>query len=298
MSTKVSTMAAGPEGWEQQNKAEMPMPDGLFGQRIKVSCNGVSLDSQELDMEFTVPFDDTSEPNEAELIIYNLTKNTISQFEYNSEITIEAGYGDDTGLIFSGRVSMLLTDRDGNDTRTTVTAIDDISLDKRGIVSVAYKAGVTASYILKDLIQKYMGLPIAVFKTTKDETYTYDMNVEGSLQDNIRKFADMCGTSLYIQNSKIYVRPSTDMEEGTFYISGDTGMIESPEAFEEEVTVDGYNKKVVQGFKVKMLLQHRVKVASLVQLDSLLIKGQFRVRAGQHVYDGTDFTTELEVVSC
>lgn len=291
----LSTMAIAPEGWEEQCKAEMPMPNGLFGQKIIVTCGGITLDSAELDMEFTVPFDDDEEPNEAKLIVYNLTANTISQFEWNSEISIMAGYGQDTGIIFSGRVSMVLTDRVGLDKRTTITAIDDVSLDNRDIISIAYKAGTTASYILKDLLGR-MGLPIAVFKTTKDETYIYEMNVEGSIQDNIRKFADMCGTSVYIHNSKVYVRDSHDSEQGIFKIGSDTGMIESPEAFQEEVQRDGYQNETVTGYKVKMLLQNKIITASTVEIDSILVKGQFRVRGGEHTYNGKDFITEIEVL--
>lgn len=292
---KNSTMAIAPEGWEGQNKAKMVMPSGLFGQKVIVTCGAVTLDSDELDIEFTVPFDDTPEPSEAKLIIYNLTKNSIAQFKWNSELTITAGYGDDTGLIFSGRVSMVLTDRDGNDKRTTVTAIDDVSLDERNMVSIAYKAGVTASYVLKDLIGK-MGLPIAVFKTTRDETYIYEINVEGSLQENIKKFADMCGTAVYINGGKVYVRNSDDVEEGLFRVGADTGMIESPESFEEEVQRDGFNQETVLGYKVKMLLQYRLKTASLIELDSRMTQGQYRVRSGQHTYNGKDFLTEVEVL--
>ena len=52
-------------------------PQGVFGSEAKVICGDVTIKSSELDLEFNVKFDDDMEANEAEIIIYNLTKNTI-----------------------------------------------------------------------------------------------------------------------------------------------------------------------------------------------------------------------------
>ena len=80
-------------------------PNGIFGSKVFIKCNGVTISSDDLDVEFTVPFDDDLEPNEAKITIYNLSDDTINRFEKDKEISIEAGYGDDTGVIFRGYVS-------------------------------------------------------------------------------------------------------------------------------------------------------------------------------------------------
>lgn len=56
-------------------------PDGVFGSIAIVRTGQVTINSETLDLEFTVPFDDDLEPNEAEIIVYNLSDNTIKQLK-------------------------------------------------------------------------------------------------------------------------------------------------------------------------------------------------------------------------
>ena len=79
-------------------------PSGAWGSKAKITSTAVSnageavqidINSDEIDFEFTVSFDDDLEPNEGEIIIYNLTDYTISLFGTKQAITIEAGFGND-----------------------------------------------------------------------------------------------------------------------------------------------------------------------------------------------------------
>ena len=163
----ISKMIVAMEGWEEKSSLEMNMPSGMFGQKIIVKTGGVKLDSDDLDIEFTIPFDDDVIPNEAEIAVFNISKNTISQLKNNEEITVEAGYGEDTGVIFSGRISYVKTTREGCDNRTTINAIDKEDFENDSLQSLSYKKGTKASYILKDLISK-LNLPVAMFEVAKD----------------------------------------------------------------------------------------------------------------------------------
>ena len=127
-------------------------PQGVFGSEAKIVCGAVTLKSSELDLEFTVKFDDDMEQNEAEIIVYNLSKNTISQLKQNSKISIEAGYKGDTGIVFSGYVKSVKNERDSADKFTTIKCIDDIA--DHTISEVTFAAGSKASYILKESLKK------------------------------------------------------------------------------------------------------------------------------------------------
>lgn len=270
-------------------------PQGLFGRKVLIQTKDLKIDGEKLDVEFTVPFDDDSEANEAEIIVYNLSKTSLSLLKYDEPISITAGYGDDTGVIFSGYISKVITKRDGNDLKTTINAIDSTALKERKIESIAYSAGVTASYILKDLISR-AGLPLAVFNPRRDFTYQKSVTVSGELMANINKYAEVCGVSVYILKGKAYARHITDGDNIEFTVSANTGMIGSPEYFEEEVTAEDF-KDIVKGYKVKMLLQHRITTAVIINIESRDVNGSFRVRGGQHTCGGSDFYTEMNVIS-
>lgn len=270
-------------------------PSGLWGQKVSVSTSsGVKVNNDDLDFTFTVPFDDDLEPNEAEVTIYNLSTETTAKIKHNDELTITAGYGDDTGIIFTGRISKAFTYWQGNDRVTEITAIDTHSLEDVELKDISYGAGTMASTILKDLIGK-LGLSTAVFNVRRDYTYTDKVNVTGKLLDNIKKYSEVCGVSTYINQGKTYTRYVKEGDNIGFNISVETGMIDDPQMFEEEQTAEDF-KEIVQGFDVKLLLQHRITTAAIVNIESRNVTGQYRVRSGKHTYDGKNLLTEIEVI--
>lgn len=290
-SSKASQMAIAIKELSEQIVNEKV--DGQFGHKVRISTGYVTLDNSELDFEFVVPFDDDLMANEAEIIVYNLSDTTINQIQTKKSITIEAGYGDDTGVIFSGFISSKRTRYDGLDKITTIYAIDSSSLEERQLANVTFSAGTKASYILKSLVEQ-VGLPVAVFKTSRDYTYTDEVKIDGGLMDNIKRLAKICGVSAYICKSKIYVRPLKDGDNARFVLSSDTGLLSVSE-FEEEEENEEY-KDVIKGFEVEMLLQHRLQTASIIDLVSKNYKGTFRVREGEHSYNGSDFLTKAKII--
>ncbi len=267
-------------------------PNGVFGSTAKIMCNGLTIKSSELDFEFSVPFDDNLIANEAEIIVYNLTNDTISKFKYKAKLSIEAGYTGDTGVIFNGYITKVSTKYEGADKVTTIKCLDDVN--KKTIESITFSEKTKASYILKTLLNK-TNTPIAVFKIRRDWTYKDSVNVEGDLYDNIKKYAEVCGISVFVNKGKIYARYIKDGDNLNFTLSEDTGLIGSPEIFEEEVTAEDF-KETVTGYKGKCLLQHRMTTAGIIKLNSRQVKGTFRIRSGRHTFNPDECITEFEVI--
>lgn len=266
---------------------------GQFGHTIVIQTGNVTIKSSDLDCEFDIPFDDDTEANEAELIFYNLSDTTIKNIKSKAKITVTAGYGKDTGVIFSGFISYKKTYYDDCDKVTKVYALDDMNLQEKDIESVTYAAGTKASKILKDLCQK-VGLPIADFTIKRDYTYKDEETVDGGLMSNIERLAGICNVSAYILKSKIYVRPLSKGDNTKFELSVDTGLIEI-EGFEETETNGDYTD-VISGYNVTMLLQHQLQTASIITIKANGVSGNYRVKSGSHEYDGTDFLTKAKVV--
>ena len=269
-----------------------PADKGVFGSKAKIICGSVTISSDTLDVEFNVKFDDDMEVNEAEITIYNLSDNTLNRLKYHSKISIEAGFDDDTGVVFEGFVDKVSTIYEGADKVTTIRCFDDIS--NKQITERTYAKNTKASYILKDLLNE-TGTPIAVFKMRRDWTYEDEQKVDGSLTENIRKYSEVCGVSTYIKNGKTYSRYIKEGDATNFTISEETGMIGSPSAYEEEITAEDY-KETVNGYEVEMLLQHRMSAGAICSLKSLVANGQYRVKSGEHSFSIDECITKVKLM--
>ena len=268
------------------------IPNGMFGIKAIVKSGSVTINYDTLDFDYCIPFDDDTEPNEAEIVIYNLSDNTINNLKKDAEISVESGYKEDIGIIFKGYIKAVSTAWEDVDKITTVTCTacnrDDI------VINISYSAGTKASYILKDLIGK-LEMPIDVFKVRRDRTYTDGVTVDGNLREEIKKYAEVCGISVYENNGKIYARFIKDGDNISFNVNEDTGLIGSPEYYTEEINAEDYVEEIA-GYKTEMLLQHRITTASIINLSSRSVSGTFRVRKGEHRFSDGQATTYFEAV--
>lgn len=294
MNKHTSRIVKAMQGWKEGLSPFSTPPKGQFGRVAIVTTTSAKINSEELDLEFRVPFDDDTEANEAEIIVYNLSNSTVQALKYNDTLTIEAGYKGDTGVIFAGRISKVTTKKEGLDKVTVIKALDDMNLKERDIAEITYKKGTKASYILKDLLNK-VGLPIAKFEIKRDHTYKDEVKVSGALMENVKLYAKVCGISAYINKGKIYAQHLTKGEEITFLVNADTGLIGSPSESEEEVTAEDYTD-VIKVYEWDMLLQHRLTTAAIVNLTSQNITGRFRVRSGEHIFNADEATTKIEAI--
>lgn len=269
-------------------------PEGLYGHSVTITTGDVTIKNSDLDIEFNIPFDDDTEANEGEITIYNLTSATINAIKKKAAITVKAGYGKDTGVIFSGYISKKKTYWEDNDKITKIYAIDKNGKEEKEITNISFGSGTKASTILKNLVGR-VGLPLAVFKTKRDYTYKDKVTIDGGLMSSIKKYAEICGVTAYICKSKIYVCPLTYGTHDTFNLTADTGLLSAVE-FEEECTAEDYTDTIT-GLEIEMLLQHKVQTGSIININSKNYKGDYRVREGSHVYNDEEFLTKVKAVS-
>jgi hypothetical protein len=272
------------------------MNNQLFGRIIKVKTSGLTFSNDNLEIRFTVPFDDDSKPNVSKVEIYNLSADTINRIKRGEECTIEAGYRGDFGVITSGKITSVLTSRDGVDKITTINVMEgnDYSrvkvdaknaTDKKSL-KISFTKGTKASVIIKRLCS-VLGIKLAYMKLPKDVVYKNGYSVTGLILNHLEEVVRDCDASMYYRRGHMVIRSIKEGTDERFILKEDTGLIESPEPFEEEG---------VKGFKVKCLLQHRITTASIIEINSKTAKGKYRARKGEHRADGNDFVTEFEVI--
>ena len=256
-----------------------------FKRAIEIHIGNKVFSADDFEITFDVPFDDNSEQNESKIEIFNLSPTTINSFKKNEKIILNAGYRDSSGMILSGKISRKETDLKDVDQATTIYVIDSTDRWSGATVSKTYKKNIKASQVIADLA-KVINLPI-VIQLPKDITYPKGFIADGKYMDVFKQLAKDTGSVAYVNKGKLYIRSGKAGDNSRLILNSNTGLIGFPEPFEE----DG-----LKGYKVKCLLNHRITVASLIQLDSILAKGTFRVKKGKHVYSGTTYYTEVEVL--
>lgn len=278
--------------------------NAMFGRVIKITVKGkysTTFSNKDLEIRFDVPFDDDAKPNTSTVDIYNLSKDSINRMQKGDTCTIQAGYKDDYGVIAAGKITKVLTNRNGVDKITTISFLegDDYSRvkvtsktadkaekGKKHKLKIAFKAGTKGSTIIKKLCS-LLEIKVSKLSLPKDVTYKKGYTVAGQILNNLEEVVKDCGAALYYKRGKLIIRSIKEGDDERFTLEEKTGLIGSPEPFDDE------NGK---GYKVQCLLQHRLAVASIVRLKSKGVNGKYRVKRGRHYCDGSNFMTEADVI--
>lgn len=279
-------------------------PKGVWGRMAIIESNNVKLKSSELDFEFEIKFDDNLESEESEIIVYNLSTNTINQLKAGAGITIKAGYGDDIGLIFDGYIKKVSTKRQNADKVTTIKISDSARSFEN--VNIPFGKNARASDILLRLLArtkyKLYTNNKAKFADLVERNFYYKegVTINESLDSAIKQFSEDCGVSSFVSNGVLLTCSVRKVpNRPTFDVSENTGMIESPVPFEEEIRgeVEGeeYTDKI-EGVEIDMLLQHRMSVGALIRLRSEENAGRYYVKSGSHTFNESECVTKVKAV--
>ncbi|UPW82319.1 hypothetical protein [Lysinibacillus sp. Ag94] len=255
-----------------------------------------------LTIKFSVPFGDNEKVDTIDIQVYNLKDDTINTIATNQVAILSAGYVDESGVIFSGTLKKKETKWEGLDKITTFKCID-CSLDyTSGVIKRTYGRNTPASLILHELARD-AGLAIGDIDLPVDFIYRSGKALNGKIKFLVSEIAKDCKAKLHINKGRLFVRDGKKGDNLGLDISKVTGLIDEPEEVEEEIKDEkGSNlkndKKKIKGYKIKMLLNHRVTTDVIIKLTSRNVSGVFRVSKGEHKGDtsGTEYYTECEVV--
>lgn len=255
-----------------------------------------------LTIKFSVPFGDNDKVDTIDIQVYNLKDETINSIAANKEAILSAGYIDDNGVIFSGTLKKKGTKWEGLDKITTFKCIDCTLDYTKTVIKRTYGRNTTASLILRELARD-AGLAIGDIDLPVDFIYRSGKALNGKIKFLVSEIAKDCEAKLHINKGRIYVRDSKKGDNLGLDISKETGLIDEPEEVEEEMKDEKgsklkNDKKKIKGYKIKVLLNHRITTDVIIKLTSRKVSGVFRVSKGEHKGDtsGQEYYTECEVV--
>lgn len=275
------------------------MTSRLFGRVIKVHIEGdykADFSNEDLHIEFEVPFDDDPVPNQITVSIFNLSSASINHIKKGNTLILQAGYKSDYGILSQGNISSVLTKHDGVDRITTIymTEGQDYSGLKvtaatstnKTSLEIAFAKGTKADAIIKRLVSA-LGIRLGEMKLPKNISYRSGYTVTGNILNNLEEVVKDCGASIYYRKGTLIIRSIKEGTDERFTLEEATGLIGSPDPFEE----DDY-----KGYTVNSLLQHRISTASIIEIKSQTANGSYRAKKGKHVANGSDFKTDVTVI--
>jgi hypothetical protein len=252
----------------------------LRNRHIECTVNTTKLAGHRV--AFSVEKTIKEEPNTCELQIWNLNSDQRSEFEElepkkeaprGIPVRIEAGYEDQSSLIWIGDLRTVDSVKDGADWVTTFrsgdgekayqTARIGQSFGPRTSLPTALRAIADALGIGHGNLAK---VALALKQTGATSVFTHGKVLSGSAAQAMTDFARSADLEWSIQDGALQLVDRGKALAGlAIRLTSDTGMIDSP-------TVD--NKGVLT---VTMLMIPDVRPGSLLVLDSQRIKGNYRI---------------------
>ncbi|MBU3569280.1 hypothetical protein IUK39_03690 [Priestia aryabhattai] len=275
------------------------MTSQLFGRVIKVHIEGdykADFSNEDLHIEFEVPFDDDPAPNQITVSIFNLSSASINHIKKDSTLILQAGYKSDYGILSQGKISSVLTKHNGVDKITTIYMTEGqdysdvkvttaMSTNKTSL-EIAFAKGTKADAIIKRLVSA-LGIRLGEMKLPKNISYPSGYTVTGNVLNNLEEIVKDCGASIYYRKGTLIIRSIKEGTDERFTLEEATGLIGSPDPFEEDDD---------KGYNVNSLLQHRISTASIIEIKSQTANGSYRAKKGKHVASGSDFKTDVTVI--
>lgn len=262
-----------------------------------------SLGENGLTIDFDINFSDGKEPDVSEVIIYNLSDDSINQIKKDGYCIVNAGYKSlgNKGNILSGDIEEVTTTWQGLDKLTKIKVTDGGKKWRKAKISKTYKEGTKASLIMRDVIN-IMGYEIVEIKPKKDKVYKLGKTINGFCSDILKMLVKDTESKMFVNKNRITIRDEKKGFETGFVLSPDSGLVGSPTMNKDDtgdkaggVSTDKdkkENKKEKKTWEVRSLLNPKIETDSLIMVKSKVLDGKFRVIKGKHT---KDFETVITV---
>lgn len=259
---------------------------------LQVANKVFTLD--EYDIEFEVENSD-SMAGQSEIAIWNLGESK-NIFKTGELIQLKAGYKDDFGIIFYGKIDKLRQEKDGADVKTTAICSDltKMLFEKKKVFKI-YREGTAINSIIQELLSE-SGIPVGKLEDPKiklEKQMVFGGNPESTvynvIQHEIIPFVN--GKSdkkykFYIGVDGLAYFVDENFKDATaIVLESESGLMDVYDVSDETVK-----------FRVKCLLNWKIRQNIIVQIRSFAVNGNFKVLKFKHVCNRENYYTEAEVV--
>lgn len=233
--------------------------------------------------------------NTASLAVWNLAETTRSWFqEKGLEVIIEAGYVDERNQIFKGDIESTLITRPSVDWIVQLELGDGSQALKSARINESLRGPQKLGKVLEKAANA-LGLDVG---NLKEQVRTdgarsvlkqllNNIILSGKASDVLDEISSAAGLTYSIQDKSLqFVAKGGSVSGPAIELNDSRGLIGSPEVGEKGVVT------------AKSLLNGRIKPGVRIDLESLLLDGEYIVQKVKHSGDtwGNDWHTEMEMV--
>ena len=251
----------------------------------------VVLAVEDLRIEFGLRSELQQSSNPSTVKIYNLRRESASLIgDPDQVVQVRAGYEEDISdsvPLIEGDIRRVLNEDTGLDRVTTIVIGGSDRATAAAVISLSIPGPVRLRQVVQDIVEA-MGLGVEqLYAIPEDDEIEDGYQFNGPGKTALRSLLAPRGLTAYEVGGKIHVAAADQASAGgVVTVSDQTGMIGSPSATET-------------GARVKMALTGGIELDQLVEIDSLRLKGRFKVTSRVHRGDNWtgEFVTEIEARS-
>lgn len=246
---------------------------------ISSKKTGVGFDVSDLRITFKIEKKAKGSGNNAAILVYNVTDDSIASIQEGDKLSLEAGYRDGNyGLIYSGDVVQVYQTHDDDvDTAMTIMCQDaDVFLTK-SITMATIGAGASADEILNKCLEGSQDDVTrgAVTKNLLQTLLPRGKVIFGKSADYVEQIAKSNQAQLFIENGTVNIVAADEYNSSTAVeLNPMTGLLGTPEQTKE-------------GVKAKCLINPTLRINTLVHIDKAY------VNAMQNTKDGAKKNKEM-----
>lgn len=265
--------------------------------RLEIDGNGQTVTIKDLRIEFSCRKSRSDSPNELSVRIYNPSPDTRLQgLDADATVRLFAGYGDNVKLLAQSQVTRAIVEREYTDTTLLIESLDGINDLRKTRVSLSFDAGATARQVL-DAISERLGFPLRPVEVDLNIPLRGGYSHVGGIGQALDDITSRVGAGWSVQNGDLLILGEDGRTQTqVIFLSPDTGMIQSPQAVEDNANSFSIGKPL-RGWVVKSLLQPSAEPGDIVRIESLEVTGDFVIDEVEHIGDnyGNEWHTTLTV---
>lgn len=276
-----------------------------------------TLDVSNLDIEFKILSSIKTSPNKCVLTIWNLGQNERAQLLKRNRpntsrpvgvpVQIEAGYVNNTEVIFSGDLREVASQRDRTDWKTILSGDDGGRAFRESRIDASYSKGTPISFILQQCTEALgIGLGNAASFTAGatiagiGAALPHTMTLSGSVANELTRLLNSIGLTWSVQRGALQLlQKGQPLNLGAIKLSATTGLIGSPEASIDATVSLGNPQQFAAGAPTATKKAPKPKDPSVLKLRSLLIPGMIpgrKIDLDSVEFQGGYMLTEVESV--
>ena len=290
----------------------------IFDRKIKVHIRDRIYEYPGIHISGSINFGNTKNDSLSDISIYNVNASEYV-FKVNNNIRVSAGYGNNVGVIAEGTIRIYEAIKDYCDVSHQIKFSSEALLTLEQVYVRSWDTDTSALDIINCVITDCglkSGIIVGELKNYKHKIHT------GTAKELLTQIATDCGLKFYTEGKYVFMLPKQESLKATLELSASTGLLDTPKSVQnkkdtnldtsmvedvndylEEVSPDSADDlgaalaevdNTEPKWKVRMFLNHKVSVDSILNIKSRTINGLFRVINGSHGLD--DFVTEVEVV--